>query len=157
MCLWRIRRRSCGRFAEPVSVPAETQRRRHVPVPAPPQHVSLREERGRRYQVCTGEAAGGRGRPVRRRMGPGSGGGEGVKMARTARAFGPELGRAAGSTAAWERGRRPLILPGERGSAARVARVSAPSPSADRGEPSSPLPLFGSSLGSPPIVSSPLI
>ena len=51
VCLWRILRRSCGRFAEPVSVPAETQRRRHVPVPAPPQHVSLREERGRRYQV----------------------------------------------------------------------------------------------------------
>ena len=32
-----------------------------------------------------------------------------MKMAGTARAFGPQLGRAAGSTAAWERGRRPLI------------------------------------------------
>lgn len=157
MCLRRIRRRSCRRFAEPVSVPSETQRRRHVPVPAPPQHVSLREKRSRRYQVCTGEAAGGRERPLRRRMGPGSGGGEGVKMAGTARAFRPKLGRAAGSTAAWERGRRPLILPGGRGSAGRVAGVSAPSPSADRGEPSSPLPLFGSNLGSPPIISAPLI
>ena len=35
-----------------------------------------------------------------------AGGGEGLKMAGPALAFWPELGRAAGITAAWERGRR---------------------------------------------------
>lgn len=48
----------------------------------------------------------------------GTGGGEGAKMAGPTLAFGPKLGRAAGSAAAWERRRCPWS---SRAAAGRVA------------------------------------
>lgn len=65
----------------------------------------------------------------RRRAGPGEGK---AKMAGPARAFGPQLGRAAGSTAAWERGRLPWSSQAAAGNAGRVAGFRLPSPSALR-------------------------
>lgn len=63
-----------------------------------------------------GEAASARRGPV-----CGTGGGEGAKMAGPTLAFGPKLGRAAGSAAAWERRRCPLSSRAAAGSAGRVA------------------------------------
>lgn len=61
----------------------------------------------------------------RRRAGPGEGK---AKMAGPARAFGPQLGRAAGSTAAWERGRLPWSSQAAAGKRGPRGGVSAPLP-----------------------------
>lgn len=135
MCL-RIRRRSRGRFVEPVSAPAVT----HAAVMSRylrPPNTSLfvrnvaDDTRYVQGRYC-GPTQGGRRNSERTcaaAAARGAGGGDGAKMAGPAPVFGPELGHAAGSTTAWERRRRPWS---PWASAGRVAGFLSPSPSAVR-------------------------